>query len=413
MPGRKRGQGILSPPPARAAARPAQRQAVRPQPKRTQEERIQFEIDRREKKGKSAEGFKQKQAGGAPAAPGQQLPTQNLPHLTEGQNAVIDQRQQADYSLGEMANDQLGQVQQNFSQPFDWSQIPQGPQGPATWEAPPDSPDFSGVQKGPVTGDFNNWRQQQIDSTYQDFSKRMDPQFKQQSEDFEQQMANRGIPMGSELYNREKSRLEQSQNDARSSAMVQAQGIAGQNASQFAGVGFQSSDQQFGQALGQFGAQNTAWANQMDNAQQTYGAGRQYRGDVLGDKTQQRYQPLNDMNALYGSQSGMMGQNLAYSQGRQLQDDEQQNQKWLMKNTPRGGGGGGAGQPPVWQQYGFASPMEYDAYQDARTRGNQQYVFDNDPRLQQPGRPSYGSQLAGGLLGAAAGGLINSYFTTG
>jgi len=271
---------------------------------------------------------------------------QKLEGLTQGQNAVINQRQEADLELGGMANDQLGAVKDSFNQPFDW-------------EALPDQV---------VGDDFNKWRQDQIDSTYNDFTRRLEPQMKAEADDFEQQMFNRGIPMGSQLYEQQKSAMLQRQNDAKSSALVQAQGIAGQNAQQYFDIGSSAREQGF------------------------------------QDQNRRRQMPLADYMALSGAQSGMGSANLQYSQALGAQQQGADLELRNAKERPRGGGGGG---DEAWQQYGFSSPMEYDAYQDRRAQTKQQWAWDNAPK--QKG-PSYGSQIVSTVAPAIVGGLA-SYAT--
>jgi len=266
--------------------------------------------------------------------------------LNADQNAAINQRNQADLALGNQANGMLPQIQDAYSQPFDWSQLP----------------------SAPVQGDFNNWRQGQIDSTYNDFSRRMDPQFAQQSEDFEQQMANRGIPVGSELYNKQKQQMQQSQNDARSSALVQAQGLAGQNAGQFFDIGTQA------------------------------------RSGALNEGLMRRGMPLADYQSLMGARSGFDAANLGYSQTKDLQTQQEGNQRWMMKNAPRGGGGGGGSDPFM----GFGSAEGLWAAQDARARANSEYSM----QLQQkyaPKQPGSNQQMIGGLLGSALQGWASTW----
>lgn len=267
---------------------------------------------------------------------------QQLQGLTRGQNALINQTQEGDTQLGGFANERLGQVGEDMSIPFNWDALPDQVVG----------------------DDFNAWKQSQMDSTYNDFTRRMEPQFKAEAEDFEQQMANRGIPMGSQLYEQQKSAMMQRQNDAKSSALVQAQGIAGQNAQQFFDVGSRAREQGY------------------------------------TDEARRRGMSLSDYMALKNAQSGAQGQNLQYSQQQGLQQSGADLDLRNARLKPRGGGGG----EDAWQKYGFADPMAYDAYQDQRRRAEQQWAWDNAPKGDKG--PSYGQQLAGiagsALVGAAA-----------
>lgn len=246
--------------------------------------------------------------------------------LNASQNQSINQRTGADISLGQYGNELLPRAWESYSKPFDWNALP----------------------SAPVQGDFNDWRQGQIDSTYNDFTRRMDPQFAKETQDFEQQMANRGIPVGSELYNSQKQQLVQQQNDARNSALVSAQGLAGQNANQFFDIGTQA------------------------------------RSGALSEGLTARDMPLSEFNKLYASRSPMDMQNLQYSQNQSLQNSQYH--------------------PPVFgpqdPYQGFGSAQNFWAAQDARDRANQQWAWANQPK--QKG-PSYAAQIGGGILGTAAG----------
>lgn len=255
--------------------------------------------------------------------------------LNKAQQTAINQRQEADIGLGNQANAMMPRIEEAYANPYDFSQLP----------------------SAPVSGDFNNWRQSQIDAANQDFENRMNPMFKQQSDDFEQQMANRGIPMGSALYNQQKEQLMKTQNDQRQSMLSSAMGQAGQNAEQFFNVGTQA------------------------------------RGNALNEGLMQRNMPLNEFNALYGARSGMDMQNLGYTQARGMANLQGQ----IQRSMPRGGGGGGGGAGPMWQQYGFSNPMEYDAYRTNQAREQAMWEWNNQPKG--PKGPSAGSILGGQALG--------------
>ena len=263
--------------------------------------------------------------------------------LNRMQERALQQQERADVQLGSMANDMLGRVGESYEQPFDFSQLP----------------------SAPVTGDFNDWRTQQIDQTYKTFTDRQEPQFAKQREQLEQDLYNRGIPVGSGLYNQQVQELERAHNDARQAALTSAQAIAGQNAGQFFDIGSQA------------------------------------RGNALQEGVFARNMPLSEMNALRGAQSGFNAQNLQYNQQRGLTGYEADLQLRNARQMPRGGGGGGA----AWQQYGFSSPMEYDAYRTQKERDDYLWMQQNAPRQKQPS-PYPG--LLGGIGGAVLGGIASS-----
>ena len=81
--------------------------------------------------------------------------------------------------------------------------------------------DFSGVSRAPTIDDFGADRSRIENSLYDRFATVNEPIFARQSEQFEQDMANRGIPRGSELYNQQYEQLQRAQNDARQAARAQ------------------------------------------------------------------------------------------------------------------------------------------------------------------------------------------------
>lgn len=263
--------------------------------------------------------------------------------LNQRQERGLRQQERADVQLGAQANALLPRVEEAYSQPFDFSSLP----------------------SAPVTGDFNAWKQQQTDDAYNLFKSRQEPQFEQQRQDLEQQLYNRGIPVGSELYNNQMQQLQRQQEDARQSALVNAQGIAGQNAGQF------------------------------------FDIGQQARGSALSEGLLGRNMPLSEFSALYGAQSGLGAQNAAYNQQLGAQQQAADLQLRNAQQAPRGGGGGGE----VWQQYGFSSPIEYDAYRTQQQQAAQLWAFQNDPRYRQPSSPSYGAQIGGQILGGLSQGF--------
>lgn len=272
---------------------------------------------------------------------------QSLGGLTPEQNQAINLRQDADIGLSQFGNQMMPGIIDSYSQPFNWEGLP----------------------SAPVTGDYNAWVDEQMGNYNKAFDDRMNKVFDRDMESFEQRMANTGNPPGSPRYNMELEQLRQSQNDARTQAYAQNQGQA------------------------------------VQSAQSLFGIGSQARGNALNEGMMQRNMPLNEFNAIYGATSGMAGQNLGYSQALGLQNDEQAFNKWMMQNTPRGGGGGGGGggAGPLWQQYGFKSPMEYDAYKTQQARDNAMWDYQNNPQYRQPRGPSAGSQFGGQVLGTGLG----------
>lgn len=288
--------------------------------------------------------------------PGQQ----SYEGLNPDQNRTINQRMQGDVGLGDAANSLMPGIQGAYQQPFDWSQLPTAP-----WQQ---GQDVKGMAQG------------YQDQVYENFARTADPEFKRQADDFEQQMANRGIPMGSDLYNQQKKALLDAQEGQRQDMRTQA---------------LQGSD-----------AYATNWNNLgTQNYQNAY--------TMAGAR---RDMPLNDYNKLYGATSGFAAQNLGYSQGLGLQNDAQNADMALFRASHSGGGGGGggggSGSGGYSDKYGFATPQEYDAYKVAMDRANKQWEWSNNPQYNQPTQqqPNPWASFSGMALGTGLGLLSKSIF---
>lgn len=259
---------------------------------------------------------------------------------------LLDQRASGDQALGNTANGLDGQISQSYSQPFDYKKY---------------------QDMAPVQGDYNNWVNTQMKNYNDAYDQRTNPVNHQQDVDFDQKMANSGIPVGSDLYNQQKSLEQQGQNDARTQAYASGQGQAVQSAAQLFDVGTQSQQNAYGMAQ------------------------------------DQRSQPLKDYSALYGAQS-------PYYQTIGGQNNQAANQLMVNQKSPSGGGPTGGGTPPIWQQYGFSNPQEYDAYKTQQARDQATWSFQNDPQYAKPKTASPYAQLGGGLLGAGLQGWAASGF---
>ena len=335
-------RGILSAPPARRQAQKPQRKA---QPKTR---------SRRERKKEN----------------------QVYTGLNTPQRDIVQQREQQDIALGEVAGEQIPRVDQRFDTEFDWNALPQaGPQ--VDWNALP---------QAPVQGDFQTWRQEQIDATNADFERRTAPQFKQDEDDLRQYLANTGNGPGSPRYEKEMEKMRQSHSDARQTQLVNAMGIAGQNAGQFFDVGSRARQGAIGEGVTRFDMGNLG------------------RSNALQEGLQQRYMPLNELNQLNAARSGMDMQNLGYAQGRNIQDDQQAHDRWMLQHQPRGGGGGGGGGAAPFM--GFGSAQDMWAAQDARARAQQMWEWQNAPKS--PRGPSNSSLMGGQILGTGLG-LLGAY----
>lgn len=292
---------------------------------------------------RDASGKITKSGGGkAPAATGGKKPV-----VKAATNAsLLTQRTQGDAALGQAANAMTDQINQNYSQPFDFQKY---------------------NDMAPVQGDYQNWVNTQMGNYNNAYDQRMNPVNAQQSQDFEQEMANRGIPMGSTLYNQQKELMMQGQNDARTQAYASGQGQAIQGAQGLFNVGSQAQ-------------------------QNAYNMGQA-----------QRNQPLTDYSNLYGAQS-------TYAQQEGLQNNQAQNALMVAKNSPRGGGGGGGGSGLGGYNGTGLSFQDYMNAQNQSKLALQQGLNALNP---QPQTPNPYASMGGSILGNVAGGLMQGWAASG
>jgi hypothetical protein len=154
-------------------------------------------------------------------------------------------------------------------------------------------------------------------------------------------------------------------------------------------------------------AQNQAQATQ--SAANFFNIGSQARGNYLEEQFSRRNMPLNEYNQINAARSGMEGAALQYGQQSELARQEQENQRWMLKNQPRGGGGGGAA-PPPWAQKGFASYQDEVAFNTAQSRAQAEWEWANNPQYKKK-KTDWG-QVGGQIAGAVAGAAANYYFSS-
>lgn len=262
------------------------------------------------------------------------------------QRGIIQGQGQSVQDLTNFGNTQFQGVKDAYSQPFDLSKV------------------------GAVPTNDEGYRSSIEQANIDRFNRQYDKQFSKEKSDFEMMAGQRGWVPGSEVYNNEKTRLEGSQNTARENAIDQARISGGAEQQRL------------------FDMQNQTYGTNRDN----YVASR--------DRPQQEYaatQGLIAQNPLWNQWSQNSQQNF---QGQQAQLDRNQAMKIASMNRGGGGGGGGGGGAgPLYAQYGFTTPQQYDQYK------LDQSIAAKDAELQlaqkyQPKQVSPYAQLAGGAVGA-------------
>jgi len=179
--------------------------------------------------------------------------------LAPEQQALLDAQNFQSLGLAQTANRALGNVYNTYGRAFDVSpfmqqEVGQGPQFNQLGQA--DQMSRAGQTEQLQRSLDQNAGMSGWDRASNLIMQRLEPQMQRQEQQLEQRLASQGIPVGSEAYTRAKQDLAQQQNDLRTQAQLQAQGIQ-QNL--------------FGQELaaGQFG--NLATTQQQQNLLQNLG----------------------------------------------------------------------------------------------------------------------------------------------
>lgn len=221
-----------------------------------------------------------------------------------------------------------------------------------------DGVDFSALPALP--GDFSQDRQRVEDELYTRESGRLDKQFSRAEEDFNRQMSNRGVPLGSELYNKLKGDFENQRQQAYSGAR--------QNAIQTAGA---ESQRLFG--------------NQLASRQQGF--------------TELEFGRTNPLKAFGGLMT--LGADLSNSmggfQGTQRAPTDVAGISLGVEGLRRGGGGG-------------TSQADYLARLNASTQAQKDLMaygqeLNKQNKPKQPGFGDAAASAGGGFLGSFFGGL--------
>lgn len=119
---------------------------------------------------------------------------------------------------GEFANSKFGDVSKAYSSPYD----------------------LSGLGNDPSKMDFSADRSRIEGEIYNRYKQDLDTQFAQQNQDFERSMSARGIPMGSEQYNRAQQKMAQDQARAYQDARTQALQTSGDEMTRSFGMAMDS-----------------------------------------------------------------------------------------------------------------------------------------------------------------------------
>lgn len=139
-------------------------------------------------------------------------------------------------------------------------------------------------------GNIQQFNDQAGNAVYNESMRKLTPEFDLQSRRFEQQMADRGIPVGSEAYNSAWGQLQRSQGDARQSAINNSISAAGSEASRLLGLEQGLRGTSFQEAQTTHQQQN---ADMMQRLQTEQGL----RNQMIQEMLMERNQPFNEASA--------------------------------------------------------------------------------------------------------------------
>ena len=193
------------------------------------------------------------------------------------------------------------QFQDATNLPAFQSQLPGAGTGPTSLNVPDNLPT--------LPTDFEDTRRQVTQSVFDRQLGLLQPEFTRQREALEQNLADRGLPIGGEAYNSAIDRLERQQGEQQQSLAQHADVAGGQEASRLFGQASQARGQLFREAAaqGEFGlaGQQQAFGQQAANVAQQNAARQQQIADQLRAnelQNQQRQAMLNERIGLRGQQ---------------------------------------------------------------------------------------------------------------
>lgn len=291
--------------------------------------------------------------------------------MAPDQKGLLDQQVNRDNRFGDILDSQIGGVQQAYQNPLD----------------------ISGIGNDPRNMDFQANRKAMEDRYMGRFNELNGSRFTDDQNSLEQQMANRGIAPGNPLYEKEMQRLSRQQADERSGALMNALNMSGTEMQRDYSLGADARDRSINETLMQRDRPYQEMANVLGNVQ---GPMLPQFQDILGQSVQMRGLDQNQQQF-----QDTMGFN------RQQNKLDRKQQNYLANLNRGGGGGGGGGAGAMWQQYGFSSPQEYDAYKTKQAQDAYLWERNNQPRQQQPN--PYMNIVGNAIPGVVKG--IADYFT--
>lgn len=234
--------------------------------------------------------------------------TQNI-NLTPELQSALDSQQRLQLGRSKTAEGLLGRVQQEYASPIDFSSATGLDMRPTQRNFSPEAIQRQLDSPTQQVDSSQRYFQDSEDAVYNQFSRRAEPRFREESEDLRSQLYSQGLKEGDEAYEREIRRQRESQNDARLQAQDQATIRAGEEASRMFGMDLSNRQNQFSEATGRGAFANQAaeqaLRQQFGVADQELERGNyqnQVRQQQIAEEMQRRGYSLNELNALLSGQ---------------------------------------------------------------------------------------------------------------
>lgn len=234
--------------------------------------------------------------------------TQNI-NLTPELQSALEAQQRLQLGRSQVAEGLLGRVREEYASPVDFSSATGLDMRPTQRNFSPEAIQRQLDSPTQQVDPSQRYYDRSEDAVYNQFARRAEPRFREESEDLRSQLYSQGLKEGDEAYDREMRRLRENQNDARLQAQDQATIRSGEEAARMFGMDLSNRQNQFGEATGRGAFANQAaeqaLRQQFGIADQEIERGNfqnQVRQQQIAEEMQRRGYSLNELNALLNGQ---------------------------------------------------------------------------------------------------------------
>lgn len=208
---------------------------------------------------------------------------------------------------------------------------------------------YDNAPKLPGVDDFSADRQRIEGAMLGRAKGELDTRYAQETQDFEQQMANQGIDIGSERYKRERALFDKSRNEAYNDAGFRAMIAGGDEQSRLFNMGLSARQQAVSEADSLHNSRLTDLAAILNPALTMEGIVSQRDTANLDRSSRETLARMQDETQRYGYDKSFLTGQLDRDQRAKLQDDDQdfrrkeskEDRKVQREGIRRSGGGGG------------------------------------------------------------------------